>query len=597
MARRPVAKPKPAESPRAWQRMLSGRRLDLLNPSPLDIEIEDIAQGLSRVARWNGQTSGDWAFTVAQHSLVVDALVGQLKPLWPAPWRLATLLHDGAEYVLGDLITPFKSQIGRAYKDLENRLLGAIHLRFGLPAALPPAVGERDQARRQDRRLLRGDAPGRLRRRRGAALLRPARPHRRPRPDTAGAGRGDGALPRPFPRLAGSADMTWLVVLAGLPVAAWLYLLLAHGRFWLADQRLPQVVPRPANPPSVVALVPARNEAAVVGEAVASLLAQDYPGTLEVVLVDDGSTDGTAEVARLAAAASGRAERLTVLSAPEREPGWVGKLWAVESGRRAWAAGHGQPDYWWLTDADIGHAPEMLSRLVNKAEEERRALVSLMALLWCRSLWERLLIPPFVFFFQKLYPFPRVNEDRNKVAAAAGGCVLVRADTLAHAGGTRAHQGRADRRLRAGAAHQAGGAPGEPRPLGRAHAQVALAASLPGPGRYLADGGAFRLHAAPPLPAPAAGHAPRHGAALPRAALAGAALALARRRCGGIAGARRLAADGGRDPADPAPLRPILALGPHAAAGRHPLRRDDLRQRAAPLARPRRHLEGPGGRR
>jgi hypothetical protein len=140
MARRPAAKPKPEEPPRAWQRMLSGRRLDLLNPSPLDIEIEDIAQGLSRVARWNGQTEGDWAFTVAQHSLLVDALVGQLKPLWPAPWRLATLLHDGAEYVLGDLITPFKSQIGRTYKELENRLLGAIHLRFGLPATLPQPV-------------------------------------------------------------------------------------------------------------------------------------------------------------------------------------------------------------------------------------------------------------------------------------------------------------------------------------------------------------------------------------------------------------------------------------------------------------------------
>jgi len=136
------SKPSPAAPPRAWQRMLSGRRLDLLNPSPLDIEIEDIAQGLSRVARWNGQTAGDWAFTVAQHSLVVDALVGQLKPLWPAEWRLATLLHDGAEYVLGDLITPFKSRIGRAYKDLENRLLGAIHLRFGLPATLPDPVTE-----------------------------------------------------------------------------------------------------------------------------------------------------------------------------------------------------------------------------------------------------------------------------------------------------------------------------------------------------------------------------------------------------------------------------------------------------------------------
>lgn len=137
------APPKPAAAPpRAWQRMLSGRRLDLLDPSPLDVEIEDIAQGLSRVARWNGQTRGDWAFTVAQHALLVEKLVGQLKPLTPARWRLAALLHDGAEYVLGDLITPFKAQIGPDYKTLEHRLLRAIHLRFGLPAELPQHVVE-----------------------------------------------------------------------------------------------------------------------------------------------------------------------------------------------------------------------------------------------------------------------------------------------------------------------------------------------------------------------------------------------------------------------------------------------------------------------
>lgn len=230
--------------------------------------------------------------------------------------------------------------------------------------------------------------------------------------------------------------MSWLAVLAALPALAWLYLLLAHGRFWLADQRLPQATPSRGGRPAVVALVPARNEADVVGAAVASLLAQDYAGSLEVVLIDDGSTDGTAEVARRAAAGAGKSERLTVVTAPAREPGWVGKLWAVESGRRSWAASRRpQPVYWWLTDADIGHAPEMLGRLVAKAEEERRALVSLMVLLWCRSLWERLLIPPFVFFFQKLFPFPRVNDDRSALAAAAGGCMLVRADTLAEAGG------------------------------------------------------------------------------------------------------------------------------------------------------------------
>ena len=122
--------------------MLSGRRLDLLDPSPLDIEIEDIAQGLSRVARWNGQTAGDWAFTVAQHSVLVESLVGRLKPDAAAAWRLAALLHDAPEYVIGDLITPFKAAVGTDYKALEHRLMAAIHLRFGLPAE-PPASLQR----------------------------------------------------------------------------------------------------------------------------------------------------------------------------------------------------------------------------------------------------------------------------------------------------------------------------------------------------------------------------------------------------------------------------------------------------------------------
>ena len=122
---------------RAWQRMLSGRRLDLLDPSPLDVEIEDIAHGLSRVARWNGQTSGQWSFSVAQHCLLVEDLVGRFKPGTPRPLRLAALLHDAPEYVIGDLITPFKAAVGLDYKDLETRLLQAIHLRFGLPATFP----------------------------------------------------------------------------------------------------------------------------------------------------------------------------------------------------------------------------------------------------------------------------------------------------------------------------------------------------------------------------------------------------------------------------------------------------------------------------
>ena len=126
--------------PRAWQRMLSGRRLDLLDPSPLDIEIADIAHGLARVARWNGQTSGEHAFSVAQHSLLVEALYGELVPAASAEARLAALLHDAPEYVIGDMISPFKSVMGGSYKDCELRLQRAIHLRFALPAELGAAL-------------------------------------------------------------------------------------------------------------------------------------------------------------------------------------------------------------------------------------------------------------------------------------------------------------------------------------------------------------------------------------------------------------------------------------------------------------------------
>lgn len=139
-------KPMPASSARAWQRMLSGRRLDLLDPSPLDIEIIDIAHGLARVARWNGQTIGANAFSVAQHSLIVleiadDHWRRNRKRVSPA-WRLAALLHDAPEYVVGDLISPFKAAIGLDYKSFENRLLGAIHVRFGLPATLVPDLAD-----------------------------------------------------------------------------------------------------------------------------------------------------------------------------------------------------------------------------------------------------------------------------------------------------------------------------------------------------------------------------------------------------------------------------------------------------------------------
>jgi 5'-nucleotidase len=128
------------QAPRAWQRMLSGRRLDLLDPSPRDIEIEDIAHGLARVARWNGQTVGEHAFSVAQHALVVEEIATALQPDFTRRWRLAALLHDAPEYVIGDLISPFKAAIGLDYKAFELKLLEAIHRRFGLPPVLPEGI-------------------------------------------------------------------------------------------------------------------------------------------------------------------------------------------------------------------------------------------------------------------------------------------------------------------------------------------------------------------------------------------------------------------------------------------------------------------------
>jgi len=184
-----------------------------------------------------------------------------------------------------------------------------------------------------------------------------------------------------------------------------------------------------------VAVVPARNEAAHVAEAVASLLAQDYPGDFRVVLVDDASDDGTEEAARRGAAGS---DRLTVVPGRPLERGWTGKMWAVSQGLAAAERIAPDADYVLLTDADIAHDPRNLRRLVAKAEADGLDMASLMVRLRCRTVWERLLIPAFVFFFQKLYPFPRVNDPRRRTAAAAGGCMLVRRSALRRIGGVAA---------------------------------------------------------------------------------------------------------------------------------------------------------------
>ena len=136
----PAKTPRTNPTTRAWQRMLSGRRLDILSPSPLDIEIEDIAHGLARVTRWNGQTKGTYGLSVAQHSILVEEILSRNAPQLAQKWRLAGLLHDAPEYVIGDMITPFKAALGSGYRQIETRLQEAVHVRFGLPAELPPGI-------------------------------------------------------------------------------------------------------------------------------------------------------------------------------------------------------------------------------------------------------------------------------------------------------------------------------------------------------------------------------------------------------------------------------------------------------------------------
>lgn len=231
------------------------------------------------------------------------------------------------------------------------------------------------------------------------------------------------------------------VALAALALAAWIYLVFAHGRFWLADQRLTGETPEPAHWPEVVAVVPARNEADVVGESLRSLLDQDYPGEFRIVLVDDDSEDGTAEAARRVACTHARGDRLRVEHSAERPPGWVGKMWALECGLGRARAEAPQAAWWLLTDADVAHGPRNLRGLVARACSERLDLVSLMVRLRADTWLEGLLVPAFVYFFQKLYPFPRVNDPRSRVAAAAGGCALVSRQALERAGGIPALRG------------------------------------------------------------------------------------------------------------------------------------------------------------
>ena len=231
--------------------------------------------------------------------------------------------------------------------------------------------------------------------------------------------------------------MTPALVIAAISLAAWVYLLIGRGFFWLMRERDDHnSPPEPALWPSVAAVVPARNEADVISRSVASLIGQDYPGPFRVVLVDDNSDDGTAGAAMATAASSDNGDRLTVIGGRPLAAGWTGKLWAVSQGvERASAA---SPNYIWITDADIAHAPATLRGLVARAETGRLTLVSLMARLQTGTWAERMLIPAFVFFFDMLFPFASVNDPKRRLAGAAGGCMLVRREALEAAGGVAA---------------------------------------------------------------------------------------------------------------------------------------------------------------
>jgi hopene-associated glycosyltransferase HpnB len=233
-------------------------------------------------------------------------------------------------------------------------------------------------------------------------------------------------------------EIAWGVAAASF--VAWIWLLLLRGGYWRIRPSLESVErstpTQRTDWPSIVAIIPARNEASVLGGVLPTVLQQDYLGLFRVVLVDDRSDDATGHSAQAAAERVGRRDRLTVVAGRPLPSGWVGKVWAMAQG----LAEGGTPavDYVWFTDADIAHEPGSLRALVDKAEGENLDLVSLMARLRVDGGWDRLLIPAFVYFFAKLYPFRVVSNPRRRTAGAAGGCMLLRRASLERAGGLEA---------------------------------------------------------------------------------------------------------------------------------------------------------------
>jgi hopene-associated glycosyltransferase HpnB len=221
-------------------------------------------------------------------------------------------------------------------------------------------------------------------------------------------------------------------LVAALPLAIWIYLFLARGNFW--QLREDDIYLQPlANWPRVAAIVPARNEAENIEKTLRSLAAQEYPGEFSIIIVDDHSEDGTAALAQKAAHESGASQRVKLHSAASLAPGWTGKLWALNEGVQV--ASELKPDFLWFTDADIEHAPDTLRRLVYRAEKDSLDLASLMVLLQAETFPERLLIPPFLYFFLMLYPPRWISDPNASTAGAAGGCILLRRNVLAPIGG------------------------------------------------------------------------------------------------------------------------------------------------------------------
>lgn len=226
-----------------------------------------------------------------------------------------------------------------------------------------------------------------------------------------------------------------LAGLACLSLLTWIVLTFFRGAFWqvrrfdgdIASSEKPQSWPR------VAVVVPARNEAGTVGRCVESLVRQDYAGEFQIIVVDDHSEDRTSELARGAAQSAGGAGQLTVVQAEKLQPGWTGKLWAIQQGVST--AESKRPDYFWFTDADIEHSPDTLRRLVTRAESPQLDLTSLMVLLQAKTIPERLLIPAFLYFFLMLYPPTWIAETKSKTAGAAGGCILLRREALERIGG------------------------------------------------------------------------------------------------------------------------------------------------------------------